>query len=289
MKGLRLGAIAALGALLFGCGEEQASTADYLGLNQSHVKVMSIENNGRTEGYSIAWFLRSDSRGELFSLSVSPGTMLPVVRQEFQFTDSGIVRNAMVKQTTLPSSFADAAGFSAITGNEYTEAERGQTYDGGDTQFSPCMVLTGPKRHDIYCSGTGEVESSFTTSNAVAKKHLVHFETVNAESAVGELVATHIKAARASLLPEPERELFAKWMDQCPGWVAFTEEPLNAIDTARACNCVYDRDKENAQTVAEYSDHPAPLGNGTNAQEFENLAWQCAVDAQGSWLKLPAR
>jgi len=289
MKGLKLGAIFALSAALFGCGESQTDTADYLGLGKSNLKVMSIESNGKTEGYNITWFHRSTDEGEQRSVSVSPGTVLPVIPQGYQFTQGDIVRNTMVRQSTLPASFEDAASFSAITGGVYTEVEREQKYNSGEAQFSPCMIFKGNKSRDIYCSGVGEIESSFAASNTTATKNLIHFETLDNESDVDQLVATHIKAAAASLLPEPEHALYATWMDVCPGWVAFTKDPLSAIDTARACVCVYDRDKENAQTVAEYSDHPAPLGNGTNAQEFSHLAWQCASDAQASWLQLPAR
>ena len=274
----KIGAVTLLAmtmGFMAGCKPEEQSTAAYMGLEGAYLKTVAYEEDGKVVGYNIEAVLNNSGRVNKVGVTVAD-KIYPPISNQYQVSNSEIIHKAAAKVSQYPLTFTEL--FPGKAGVLKT----GITYKGPVGGLNPCISVADEATTDVYCSGYGRVYSVSKWEKAgvvkTGKTELIYFEKLNAMEGKDFLpgMVAQINAAYAMLLPAADVEAYKSWVRVCPEHVETADfKKLDPLAYSIACGCVFQRERENVQTIIEYPDSPNPLGNGEDAEKFYASSLQC--------------
>lgn len=276
------GFILALASVFFsGCASAASfSTADYLGFTKSYVKVSSLETDKVQTSYKIHWNAANVAKidggyGSMdYSIYIARDWDSPIISRGITITDSEVKIIALTT-ATFPAKFESLSDFPDPDRDTFNTLKYDLTLDYGSVRFHPCIGRSGETNHSFHCVGAGLIEGSSMRSGKHDAHNLVSYAEVTHDE-IEQTVADQIDGARVTLLPEGEQKNYIAWLGICPRFVQHADNSaLSPIRQAAACSCTYLKAKDYVQTIIEYPDEAAPLGNGSDASRFQEIALAC--------------
>lgn len=261
--------------VMAGCKPEEQSTAAYLGIESAYLKAVVYEENSKIVGYNIEVVSNNNGRVNKVGVVVAD-KIYPPTSNQYQVRNTDIIHKSMVKVSKYPLTFTDS--FPAKAGVLKT----GITYEGPSGELKPCISVADDTTTDVYCSGYGRVQTvSKWEKSGVAKAgktELIYFEKLSATKGDDFMasMAAQINSAYAMLLPAADVETYKSWVRACPEHVETADfKKLDPLAYSFACSCVFNKERDNVQTIIDYPDSPNPLGNGDGAEKFYATTLQC--------------